>query len=99
MSVKMARRTAVNKSFRKKADFWIFSGSMIIPVVVGVVFGVTVTVVLQLDYIWLILNMAWPPIGWAIAVGDKSPGRFMADFAKVPTFGLKRERRKKILRK
>jgi hypothetical protein len=99
MSVKLARRTTVNKAFRKKADFWKFSSTMIIPIVVGFVFGTAITIFFQLDYIWMILNWLWPPLGWAIAVGDKSPGRFIADFARVPTFGLRRERRKRILRK
>jgi hypothetical protein len=99
MSVKLARRTSVNKAFRKKADFWKFSYTMVVPIVVGVIVGVIITLIFQLDYIWMILNCVWLPIGWAIAVGDKTPGRFIADFAKVPIFGFRRERRKRLLRK
>jgi hypothetical protein len=99
MSVKLARRTTVNKAFRKKADFWKFSSTMIVPIVVGLIFGTIITIIFQLDYIWMILNWLWPPLGWAIAVGDRSPGHFVADFARVPLFGFKRERRKRLLRK
>jgi hypothetical protein len=99
MSVKLARRTTVNKAFRKKADFWKFSYTMIVPIVVGIIFGTVITIVFQLDYIWMILNWLWPPLGWAIAVGDKTPGRFIADFARVPIFGIRRKRRQRLLRK
>lgn len=99
MSVKLARRTTVNKAFAKKADFWKFSSTMIVPIVVGIIFGTVITIVFQLNYIWMLLNWLWPPMGWAIAVGEKTPGRFIADFARVPFFGIKRERRKRLMRK
>jgi hypothetical protein len=99
MSQKLARETKVSKVFKERADFWIFSADLIIPLFLSLVVGFLSTLIFQLDYIWILINTAWPLCGWMLAVGNKSPGRFIADLIKVPTFGFGRKRRKRILRR
>jgi F0F1-type ATP synthase assembly protein I len=99
MSKKLTRRTIVNKLFKKKADFWKFSATMIIPVCMGVVIGILMAIFFKLDFVGLVLAIVWFPLGWMLSVGDKSAGEFLEEFQKVPKFRTRHGRRTKIFRK
>lgn len=93
------RNTKVNKSFRNRADFLIFSPDHMIPFALSVIFGVMVVGVwLQMGFVWMMLGCCAPFITWLIVVG-KSPARTIAKYITPPRWRRGRGRRQRGLQK
>ncbi|NJN74093.1 MAG: hypothetical protein HC799_15420 [Limnothrix sp. RL_2_0] len=81
MSVK---NTRVNKSFRRRANFFVFSPEHIIPFGLSLLFGfIVVGVGFQASFIWVMVYSCFPFITWLIIAG-KSPARTAAKYIQPP---------------
>ena len=93
------QNTRVNKSFRRRADFFIFSPDHMVPFALSIIFGVLVVGVwLQMNFIWMMLGCSAPFLTWLIVVG-KSPARTMAKYIQPPRWRRGRGRRTRGLAK
>ncbi|BAW98019.1 hypothetical protein NIES970_29890 (plasmid) [[Synechococcus] sp. NIES-970] len=81
MSVK---NTKVNKSFRRRANFFVFSPEHIIPFGLSLFFGfIVVGVWFQAGFIWVMVYTCAPFITWLIVAGQ-SPARTAAKYQHPP---------------
>lgn len=81
MSVK---NTKVNKSFRRRANFFIFSPEHIIPFGLSLFFGfIVVGVWCQANFIWVMVYTCAPFVTWLIVAGQ-SPARTAAKYHHPP---------------
>jgi hypothetical protein len=82
-NLELARDTKCNKEFERKSGWGNLGPEQIMPAGLSLVFGVVISIILNLDYIGLTVSVICPFGGYTAAVGN-DPKRFYSQWSKTP---------------